>query len=55
VIRATTDSLVTQTVALVCFIFTWILSIMAVKGWAVERRAAKQQKDRDVEVATLTI
>ncbi|KAJ9095970.1 hypothetical protein QFC21_005332 [Naganishia friedmannii] len=27
------------TVALVCFIFTWILVIMAIKGWAVERRA----------------
>lgn len=37
------------TVALVCFIFTWILAIMAVKGWAVERRvkkmASKQTED----------
>ncbi|GHJ87830.1 hypothetical protein NliqN6_4232 [Naganishia liquefaciens] len=42
------------TVALVCFVFTWILSVMAVKGWAVERRA-KRSAASDAEVASLTI
>ncbi|KAJ9121488.1 hypothetical protein QFC22_002104 [Naganishia vaughanmartiniae] len=41
------------TVALVCFIFTWILAIMAIKGWAVERRVWKMIAFKDVEQSWL--
>ncbi|KAI5451422.1 hypothetical protein NCC49_001728 [Naganishia albida] len=42
------------TVALVCFIFTWALVVMAVKGWAVERKA-QQQRARETAPESLSI